>query len=202
MTAPLLAGTTVVEPSYQVAPAPMMTEPSQQRWFLGASAGHLDEFDEEMYHVQLGYETGNAMYGWSMALFMEVGWTESDRRSLIGTTLETADQELEFIPVTLNLKFSRSIFGGLNAYLGVGGGVAFVDNNVNFGFGGGAGETDEVFTGQVFAGLGYNFTQQFEIFAGVRWIYIDYDSPVVPGIDQLQYGDDDYLGEIGMRFKF
>jgi len=202
MAAPVFAGTTVVEPTYQVTPAPMMAEPSQQRWFFGASAGYLDEFDEEMYHVQLGYETGNAMYGWSMALFMEAGWTEADDDRFFGTVLDTAEQELEFIPVTLNLKFSRSIFGGLNAYFGAGAGVAFVDYHVNFGLAGNDSEEDEVFTGQVFAGLGYNLTQHFEVFAGARWIYIDYDSPANIDINELQFGDDDFLGEIGMRIKF
>jgi hypothetical protein len=202
MAAPVFAGTTVVEPTYQVTPAPMMAEPSQQLWFFGASAGYLDEFEEEMYHVQLGYETGNVMYGWSTALYLEAGWAESDDTRPFGTALETANQELEFIPVTLNLKFSRSIFGGFHAYLGLGAGVAFVDYGVNFGAGGSAGEEDEVLTGQVFGGLGYNFAPQFEVFAGLRWIYIDYDTPTNIGINELQFGDDDFLAELGMRIKF
>jgi opacity protein-like surface antigen len=204
MAAPVFAGTQVVEPSYQPAPAPMMAEPTQPHWFIGASAGYLDEFEEDMYHLSIGYETGRAMYGWSMATFLEVGWTEADDSSqnLVTRVPGIDNQELEFIPVTLNLKFAHPIVGRLNAYMGAGAGVAFVDYGVQFGFGGDAGDDDEVFTGQLFAGLDLNIAQNFDLFAGVRWIYIDYDTPTTIGLDELQYGDDDFLGEIGMRISF
>ncbi len=179
--------------------------PNPGGWFAGASVGYLDEFDEEMYHVHLGAATPTTFSGWNLAWFIEAGWTESDDRSLADDTtipLGYDNQELEIIPVTFNLKLERTLGGNFGVYFGAGAGVGFIDYEADFFAGGGVDEEDEVFAAQAFAGVVYNVSEQFEIFAGGRWIYLDYDTPTNLGIAELDFGNDDFLGEIGMRINF
>lgn len=202
MAAPVLAGTPVMESRTQVVPmAP--AEPSTPRWFLGASAGYLDEFDEPIYHAQLGMTTPWTMSGWKSSIFLEGGWTETDANTPSLQLLGDDEHEFEIIPVTLNIKFDRALTGNFGLYLGAGAGVAFTDYNIDFAGGGNFSEEEESFYGQVFAGVSFHATQQLELFAGARWVYLDYDSPTGTGADStIDFGDDDFLGEVGLRVSF
>jgi opacity protein-like surface antigen len=109
--------------------------------------------------------------------------------------------DLSVMPITLNVKLERPISGNLNGYFGAGLGMALVDLNMDIGeydFS----DNDWVFTGQVFAGLNYNFNESFEVYGGARWIYYD-DASLSDGDlgGDLEL-DDDFLFELGARFNF
>lgn len=105
--------------------------------------------------------------------------------------------DLDILPITLNVKLERQLTGNLNAYFGGGLGMALVDLSVDAGpldFS----DDDWVFTGQVFAGLNYNFNPNFEVYGGARWMYFD-DADLGGATLEL---DDDFLLELGARFNF
>ncbi len=110
--------------------------------------------------------------------------------------------DLEIMPITLNVKFERQLTGGLNAYFGGGLGMARVDLSADVGRIGDFSDDDWVFTAQIFAGLSYNVTQNFEVYGGARWIYLDEadlsDNDMSVGLDL----EDDWLFELGLRYNF
>lgn len=111
------------------------------------------------------------------------------------------DYDFDVMPVTLNVKLERPITGNFNMYFGAGVGVALVDLSFgvdNYDFS----DDDWVFTGQVFAGVNYNFNPNFEVYGGARWIYIDDASLSDNGISGDFEIDDDFLFEIGARLNF
>lgn len=105
--------------------------------------------------------------------------------------------DLDIMPITFNVKLERPLTGNLNAYLGGGLGFALVDLSVDNGPDSFS-DDDWVFTGQLFAGLNYNFNESFEMYGGARWIYFD-DAGLGGGDLEL---DDDFLFELGARFNF
>ena len=106
--------------------------------------------------------------------------------------------DLDIMPITLNVKLERPLTGNLNAYLGGGLGLAQVDLSVNGGAWGDLSDDDWVFTGQLFAGVNYNFNPNFEVYGGARWIYYD-DADIEQTTFEV---DDDFLFELGARFNF
>ena len=65
--------------------------------------------------------------GCDLAAYLEVGFAQGD-----GTITQQGDGgytdfELEFIPVTMNIKFERPVYGPLSAYLTAGVGYAFTN---------------------------------------------------------------------------
>lgn len=109
--------------------------------------------------------------------------------------------DFDVMPITLNAKFERPLTGNLNMYFGAGLGMALVDLSFEagpFDFS----DDDWVFTGQIFAGLNYNFNESVEVYGGARWIYFDDASLSDEGIGGDLELDDDFLLEIGARFNF
>lgn len=110
--------------------------------------------------------------------------------------------DLEIMPITLNVKFERQLTGNLNAYFGGGLGMARVDLSVDVGSLGDFSDDDWVFTAQIFAGLSYNVTQNFEVYGGARWIYLD-DADLSDGGGTATLDlEDDWLFELGLRYNF
>lgn len=211
LAAPLWAG----EVKSSKAPIPPPEEPNLWNWFVGGSVGYLVDFEEPFYSVHVGVDTPYKVAGWDTALYLEVGYTDTDDSVAIvdpnviravATTPLNAD--LEIIPLTFNMKFERQLTGSLNAYFGAGLGVAFTDFGARANFVPGPtpdvniSSKDTVFAAQVFAGLIYNFNEHFEVFGGARWIYID-DSSVagLPGVLDVDFGSD-VLFELGGRYTF
>lgn len=112
-----------------------------------------------------------------------------------------ASYDLSIIPITGNIKFERQLSGNLNAYFGGGLGAARVDLSIDTDLGDFS-DDDWVFTAQIFAGLNYNVTQNFEIYGGARWIYYDDASFSDNGGEGTLNLDDDFLFELGGRFNF
>jgi len=189
---PAFAGTSSKE---VIAPAPA-PEPSIWQWFAGASAGYLVDNEEAFYSAHVGVDTPWTVATANVAFFLEVGYTKPEE-TFNGLRQTDIDVETQIIPVTLNVKFEKAIVGNLSGYIGAGAGVAFVDTDVHEDlFNNDASINDEVFAGQVFAGLVYNVTPSFEVFGGARWIYLD-DTDALFAVD-----NEDYIVEGGLRYNF
>ena len=196
-----------------VIPAPPPQEPAPLwNWFAGASAGYLLDFEEDMYHGHIGVDLP-VRGAWRHSIFAEVGWTETDESFIYEPDgIATVDSDLDILPVTLNYKLERDFSSGLNVYFGAGAGIAYVDyeSTINQppGFTPGVVNNsgdDTVFAAQIFAGLGYDVTPNFEVYGGARWIYIDdadtgsFAPAPSPGATAF---DDDVLIEAGLRYNF
>ncbi|RYD54029.1 MAG: porin family protein [Verrucomicrobiaceae bacterium] len=153
-------------------------------WFAGGSVGYFFDNEEAYYTLHFGAkiaETGSVTH----SLFVEGLYTETES---FGGIVDT-----DVIPVTLNYKADFALNSKLSAYVGAGVGGAFVDSEA------GAFSDDSVeLAAQVFAGLGYNVTDNFEIYSGVRWLWVD-DSEIANV--SVEVGDD-VGAELGLRFKF
>lgn len=92
-----------------------------ENFFIGGSVGYLLESGDEMWHLQLGIDLQPKLAGMDQAVFLEVGYSK----------LEFRDVEQEIIPVTLNYKLERPLFGAIRLYGGAGDGVAFSGKSVD-----------------------------------------------------------------------
>lgn len=179
LSASAFAGDTTPAPS---TTAPSMTESSLLTWFAGGSVGYLIDNEEEFYTLHLGMkiaESGPI----SHSLFLEGAYAE----------FNTFGLDTDVIPVTLNYKLDYSLSESFSIYAGAGVGAAFVDTS----FGPFDDSTTEL-SAQIFAGVGYDVTENFELYSGLRWLWID-DSSLFGR--SVEIGDD-YGVELGGRFKF
>ena len=114
--------------------------------------------------------------------------------------------DLDIVPITLNVKFERAISGDLSAYIGGGLGVAYVDLDLSGhsiqGPSLSASDSDWVFYSQVFGGLSYKVTPNFEVYGGARWIYMSDASFSAYGESATLELGSDCLLELGARYKF
>ena len=227
----LAGGTAFAGPSSKevIQPAPAPAEAGVWQWFAGASIGYLFDYEEEMYNAHVGVDTPWNWGGWRSAFFLEVGYAETDDSTLINdptfdyeyndlaaTPRGSQDgpkqvsvpfaSEFSMVPVTLNFKLEREIANNLNFYFGVGAGVAFTsfDGYANFARASDLyiSNDDEAFYAQVFTGVNYDVSDSFEIYSGLRWIYLDDNSVAGAPNSGIATFDDDFLGELGVRFNF
>jgi len=183
-------------------------------WFAGGSGGYLaGDWDEDIYTLHFGAERKCPSSNASHAVYLEVGYTEKDYtyNSFRGTKEKVAisrgniDFELEIIPITLNYKYEQTLSGNWNWYVGAGAGVALYDANISGRFvkNNSLSNDDTVFYAHIFAGITYNVSEAFEIFAGLRYVYMN-DPDFFSGVsteDELT-PDGDLHFEIGGRFNF
>lgn len=194
-------------PKQIIAPA----TPCLWNWFAGGSAGYVSgDWDEDIYTVHFGaeYDCG----GNTHSVFLEVGYTEKDsdldhykpkRGGRPDYFLVYA--ETEIIPITLNYKFESSINNKWSWYVGIGAGAALVEldaeNSADASENGSWDDT--VFYSHVFAGIIYKVNSSFELFGGVRYVYMD--DPSLSGfsdMDNHATHDGDFHFELGGRYKF
>lgn len=204
--------------------------PSLYSWFAGGTVGYLLENEEEMYTGHLGVDLPNQLGGWDQAIYLEVGYFELDGCVNVSSTQSDISSkyysgfedyafeygngracfDLEVIPVTLNYKLEKQVSQSLNAYLGIGAGVAFIDAEVRAGVMKDS-DDDTVFYAQAFGGILYNVSPTFEVFAGARVIYFDEPDFTLFGtsidlddIDDYGYEvhNTDFLLEVGGRINF
>lgn len=189
LAAPALAGSSqIMTESSQ----PSVTQSNAWDWFIGGTAGYLLDYEEDMYTFQFGGNTPWVLSGWSVALFGEVGWTENHDSRVIPFG---GNSDVDLVPMTFNAKFEHLITGGLSAYIGAGLGTTYID--ADYSTPTGRRHTDDwISTAQIFAGLAYHVSDNFEIFGGARWIY--FDDTEITGVSL----DDDILVEGGLRFRF
>ena len=162
---------------------PPPSSPSLWTWFIGGSGGYFLDNEEDYWTLHFGMkiaESGPVTH----SLFVEGLYTEWE--PILGV-------DSEIIPVTLNYKLDYNFNEKFSFYAGVGGGAAFIDSDVV-----GFSDSSTEFAAQVFAGLGYDVTSNFQLYSGVRWLWVDdtdvFNFPVDTG--------DDVGVELGLRFKF
>ena len=197
-------------------------------WFVGGSGGYLLDNETDMWHGHLGVDLPWQIAGFDTALFLEVGWAQFDYSFDTGGVMESTNlstlttppargivtrppiysritAEIDMVPVTLNGKLERNLFGPVNAYLGAGAGIAFFDLDVSDGMTSYS-DQDVTFYAQVFAGLLVHLCPSFEVFAGARWIYVDEPEFDIAGtsvdLDGTDFQNDDILLEAGGRLNF
>jgi len=206
-------------PATEMAPAP---ESGLWQWFIGGSVGYLTDLEEPMYGLQAGMEYQTAGSPASHAVYLEVGYTQDDvsgseTANLPGGVSWDASADLDIIPITLNYKYQTALMDRLNAYAGLGVGIAVLDSSVDWRWsqavappnntGAGSDDDSEVlFYSHVFAGLSYDVSDSLEIFTGVRYILMDNEDLKVDFAGQsigYEAGiDGDFLIELGARYRF
>jgi len=181
-----------------VIPAPA---PCLWTWFAGGSAGYIaGDWDEEIYTLHVGAELKCPDAACSHAFYLEVGYTEKDRKfHYFDSSRESRERgyaNLEIIPITLNYKYECALTDQLNWYAGAGAGIALVDYEITDGTGRHS-DDDTAFYAHVFAGLVYNVSESFEVFGGLRFIFMDdvFGGLQSPIDEELHY-------ELGARFNF
>ena len=219
MTAAAFAGSSPV-----IAPTPPPA-PSLGGWFFGGSYGQLEsshngenavfnaindpdldsvdigDIDFDVYTLHVGRDLGTQVMGCDLAAYLEVGYMSGDQTAYLtyldgpAFDYESFGFEVVIVPITLNLKLERPIYGPVNGYLTGGIGYAFSNLEVS----GENSISDGGFYAQASAGLLYNVNAQFEVFAGGRWSYLsglEFDSNL-----DLEL-DDEFSWEVGARYNF
>ena len=151
-------------------------------WFAGGSVGYLTDAEEALYTLHFG-KTFAQSGPLSHSLFAEVGFSDQDDSSV----------ELDFVPVTLNYKLDYQWGGGFSFYAGAGAGAAFLNVDA-------FGDSDDSveFMAQAFAGVGYDISQNFQVYGGARYLWVDKTDLLGVSVDP----GDDVAFEIGARFRF
>lgn len=188
VASPVFAGTTQIT---ETAPAPVYSDNTWD-WFVGGTAGYLFEADEDIYTFQFGANSPWSVSGWSVALFVEAGWTEN--HDTFAGPGPGGSPVLDIVPITFNGKLERALTGNLTAYVGGGLGPTYVEGDYSPAFGGS--QDDWVLSAQAFAGVAYKVTTNFELFTGARWLWLD-----DPNFDGTKLGGD-FSVEGGLRFYF
>jgi len=174
-------------------------------WFAGGSVGVIDgdDWDEDIYTLHIGKERKCAGDKCSQAIYLEVGFTESDFTESEGGVSEeppiTTSTDIEIIPITLNYKYECELSHKLNWYAGAGAGIALVDVDFEESSSNGSiseSDDDTAFYGHIFAGLVYNVSDTIEVFGGARYIFMD---DVLGGESLL---DEEVHYELGARYNF
>ncbi len=212
MTATAFAGSTatVMTP---MAPAPA---PTLGGWFVGGTYGQsdtgadlgnfqdygdsytTDDVEFDLYTLQLGRDLGMQVLGCDLAAYLEVGLADGEGTVRYDGDANYGDLELQFIPITMNIKFERVIYGPVSAYLT--GGVGYAFSNAKYDDEGND-TSDGGFYAQASAGLIYNISPQWEVFGGVRWMYLD--DIDFGGDNEFDINlDNDIAWEVGVRYNF
>jgi hypothetical protein len=173
-------------------PMPPAPEPCLWTWFAGGSIGYLNDMDTEMYTLHVGAEYSCNGGNTSHAVFLEVGYANPSKS--FDDDHSRYNTDVDIVPVTLNYKYERNLTGNLNWYIGAGAGVITFDGSSSSALGD---FTETEFLGQIFTGLVYNVSDSFEVFGGVRYMYVTDDS-----LNNLDVYGDDFLYELGVRFNF
>ena len=211
-------------PITAAAPAPSA---GLWQWFAGGSVGYLTDLDEPMYGLHAGAEYKDPGARGSHAIYLQVGFTEDDASYMypphstggspppIGGRTEKSSIDLNIIPITLNYKYEATLTERLNYYLGLGLGIAILDSSHTWRWSepfppfnednDTEDQTDVRFYGEVFAGLSYEVCPAFEVFAGVRYIFMDNMDQHIDVTNASDYEagiHNDLLIEAGVRFNF
>ena len=210
-------------PTTEVAPAPSA---GLWQWFAGGSVGYLTQLDEAMYSVQTGVEYKTPGGRGSQAFYLQVGFAQDDASYVypnprpgqpppMGGREEEAKFDLNIIPITLNYKYEANFTDRLSGYVGLGLGIAILDSSYDWSWSipyppfasdsGSEDRTDVRFYGEVCAGLSYKACDYFEVFGGVRYIFmdnVDYQTGVTGTANYTAGINNDVLIEVGARFRF
>jgi len=214
MSAAAIAGSTAAP---MIAPA----APTLGGWFVGATYGQLetgadigtfqdynqapasgsysvDDIDFDLYTLQIGRDLDMPVLGFDMAAYLEIGMATGDGTVRYDGSGSYSDLELQLIPITINVKLERAVFGAVSAYLTSG--VGYVFSEAEYSDGDNS-TTDGGFYAQASAGLTYHVNEKFEVFGGARWMYLD-DVEFGGDEDFSVNLDDNFAWEVGARYNF
>jgi hypothetical protein len=162
--------------------APSTYATQHMGWYLGGGVDYMIDSEEPFFNGHLGYDFGNGS-----SLFLESGWMGEEE------TIFPVNIDIDIVPITLNYKYEYMFNERFGLYAGLGAGSSLVDISAGF-----VSDDDWVFTAQAFAGLVYNVSENFEIYSGVRYLWMDDVSLFGANIDDL----DDFGVGAGIRFNF
>ena len=219
----LLAGLALATTAGAGTPAPVAPPPSGGlwTWFAGGSVGYLTDLDQPMYSLNLGMEYKRPGTTATHAIYLQVGYTQDDdsygyHSNIPGARSEWGSIDMHVVPITLDYKYEATLSGHLNYYVGAGLGIAVVETSCDWSwsqslpppYGGTHSDSDDRtdvrFYAEIFAGLSYNVTDAFQIFAGARYILMNnVDRNLhVAGASYDAGLNNDFLLELGLRYHF
>ena len=164
----------------------------------GSNHYDISDFDFDMYTLHVGRDLGMQFLGCDLAAYLEVGFLTGDA-SLRFSEFDSSDNlisattgiDVDIIPITFNLKAERVLFANIKGYISAGIGYAFTRTKF-------LGETDNDggFFAQASMGLGYDINENWEIYGGARYLWLDQ-------LDIAGSEIDNNVGyEIGLRYNF
>ena len=166
----------------------------------GAYGDHYEvqDFEFDMYTLHIGRDLGKQVLGCDLAAYLEVGFLDGNARASFASfrndpTLAYDSMDIGIIPITMNLKLERPVYGALSCYLTAGVGYAFTDIEL-----GSASDNGGGFYAQASLGLLYNINASWEIFGGARYVHL---SSLDFGDNDIEL-DDNVAYEIGVRYNF
>ena len=222
----LLAGFSLATTVAAGTPAAVTTPPSVGlwTWFAGGSVGYLTEAEHPMYSLNLGMEYKQPGAQASHSIYLQVGFAQDDANfhypppRIVGGKMDDSSIDMDIIPITLDYKYEGALTGRLNYYAGFGLGIAIVHTSCDWNWqlpypvpppnptsGKGTDDrTDVRFYGEIFAGLSYNVTDAFQIYAGARYILMDNvdRNDHVTGASYDVGINNNVLLELGLRYHF
>ena len=151
-------------------------------WFAGVGADYMFDAEEVFFNGHFGYDFGSGS-----SLFLEAGWISNEDSGF------PAAVDVDIVPITIDYKYEFAFSDTFGLYVGAGVGGANVDVSAGFVSG-----DDWVLAAQAFAGLVFEVTPNFEIYTGLRYLWVD-DADVLPANSN---GFDDVGIGAGIRFNF
>lgn len=203
---------------YQPTTSPMpYQEPTLYKWFVGGSVGYLMDAEDEFYSLHVGRRLSN-LGSWGQSIYLEVGYSDlnndgseidvSDLGIDPGSSFTgDADLEASFVPITLNWMVDRELAGNLGFYFSLGAGLALIDVDGEFDdpildINDSGNDSETSFYAQASTGVDYAFTESFEMFLGVRYMYLDEYEVSTDSGDLAVDDADDWMVELGGRVRF
>lgn len=137
-------------------------------YYVGTDAIVLLDDSEAGVAAQMGFEFESGSYfdDDSHSLEFEIMWVHFDE------TVSGIGLDSDVVPLMVNYKYSSSDISRntpIYFYGGIGLGFSYVSLDVA-GFGS---DSDFVFSGQIFAGIGYRFSDRISLEIGYRNLYVD-----------------------------
>jgi opacity protein-like surface antigen len=215
LTGLALAATAQAGEDYSAkAPVAPVPAPCLWEWFAGASGGYAFDAETDLWNVHVGAEYKCPGSDSSHALFLEVGyadWNKSGNNyieddSSSGSSSIYQKNKFEIVPVTLNYKYEAPLTQSLNWFIGGGAGVAFAKTSLDLrnDIRGKKEQKDTNFYGQLFVGLVYNVSEQWEITTSARYLYQNVKDYSLLGNTVKLDGrlNNDFYWDLGFRYNF
>lgn len=178
----MLAGEAEYTNTTTTTSAPPSYSSDHVGWYLGGGVDYMFDAEEPFYNGHLGYD-----FGGGHSLFLESGWLGTEE------FVFPFNVDIDIVPITLNYKYEYMFNERFGLYAGLGAGASNVDVNVGF-----VSDDDWTLTAQAFTGLVYNVSENFEIYGGARYLWIDDPDLFGATFDKF----DDVSAGLGVRFNF
>lgn len=164
-------------------------------WFIGGSGGYLFDAGEDMWTFHFGAKMNSGMG--IHALFVEVGWVSTDDIGVVPAFPwpVAVGVDVDIVPLSFNYQYGGAfVSGSLWGYY-IGGGLGMAHYDVSVGL---LSDSSREFYAQLFAGISYEFSRNFNVFTGLRYVHADTSRAAFYAGDGL----DDVLLELGLRLTF